>query len=161
ECRGATGEQPADTVRYAIDAIPGASATTASVSDTGEFQIGLSEADVAGIANGGHHYLIVQAGRGGTFGAIPAAQLTVDNAPPALDVTATPAAAGAGGSFSITGSASDRFLGDSNVTSLGWTVDGGTATSVAVDPAVSVGVDITVPATGLSAGSHTVAITAT
>jgi FtsP/CotA-like multicopper oxidase with cupredoxin domain len=161
ECRGVTGEQPADTVRYAIDAIPGGSSPTAAVDNTGAFQIALTEADVASIANGGHHYLIVQAGRGGTFGTIAATQLTVDNVAPALDLAVDPAVAGAGGSFSVTGSASDRFLGDSDVTSMAWSIDGGTATTVTVDPAISVGVDINVPASSLAAGAHTIAVTAT
>jgi len=161
ECRGVAGEQPADTVRYAIDAIPGASAATAQVSNTGDFQIALSETDVASIANGGHHYLIVQAGVGGTFGAISAVQLIVDNAAPDLDLAGDPATVGAGGSLAITGTASDRFLGDSNVTRLDWTLDGGPATTVTVDPAVTVGVDIAVPAAGLAEGGHTVAVTAT
>ena len=41
----------------------------------------------------------------GTFGAIATTQLTVDNVAPALDLTADPAAAGNGGSWTITGSA--------------------------------------------------------
>ncbi len=58
----------------------------------GAFQIDLTETDVAGIANGGHHYLIVQAGIGGTFGAPSRpTQLIVDNVAPALDLTANPA----------------------------------------------------------------------
>ena len=161
ECAGATGELPADTVRYAIDALPGAGSPTAAVANTGEFQIPLSEVDVAGIANGGHHYLIVDAGVNGTFGAISAVQLTVDNVAPSLDIAASPAVAGSGGSWDVTGTASDRFLGDSDVTSLGWSLDGGPATAVSVTPAMSVGVDLTVPVAGLADGAHTIAVTAT
>ena len=89
---------------------------------------------MAAIATGGHHYLIVQAEKNGVWGAISAVQLTVDNAAPELTVKASPAITNSSGSVLITGSASDRYLGDSDVVSATWSRDGGPATTVPLRP---------------------------
>ncbi|MDX6377433.1 MAG: hypothetical protein QOE98_1736 [Gaiellaceae bacterium] len=162
ECRGVSGvEAPGTGVRYAIDTLPGAGALTAPVDNNGGFSIDLSETDVAGIATGGHHYLIVQAEKNGVWGAVSAVQLIVDNAAPELSVKASPAITNAAGSITITGSASDRYLGDSDVVSVAWSLDGDPGDPPTVTPAVVTPVDITVPAAGLAEGPHTVTVTAT
>jgi hypothetical protein len=162
ECREAGGtEVPGTGVRYAIDTLPGAGALTATVDNLGGFSITLSESEVSGIATGGHHYLVVQAEKNGVWGAVSAVQLIVDNAAPELSVKASPAITNAAGSVTITGSASDRYLGDSNVVHATWSLDGGTTTEVALAPAVITPVDIAVPVAGLGEGLHTVTLTAT
>ena len=162
ECRGVSGiELPGTGVRYAIDTLPGAGALTSVVDNNGGFSIALSEPDVAGIATGGHHYLIVQAEKNGVWGAVSAVQLIVDNAAPELSVKASPAITNAAGSVTITGSASDRYLGDSDVVSVAWSLDGVPGTPPTLAPAVVTPVDITVPVAGLAEGPHTVSLTAT
>ncbi len=163
ECRGVSGtEAPGTGVRYAIDTLPGAGALTAPVDNNGGFTITLSETEVAPIATGGHHYLIVQAEKNGVWGAISAVQLTVDNAAPELTVVASPAITSGTGSVTITGSASDRYLGDSDVVSITAALDG-----VPVDPAPTVAaavvtaIDFNVSVAGLPEGPHTVSLTAT
>ena len=123
ECRGTTGEVPADGIRYAIDSLP-TGTTPQSVDANGAFSISLSETDVAAIATGGRHYLIVQALKGTTWGAVSSVQLIVDNAAPALDIHACPAIVNASGDLVITGSATDRYLGESDVTSVAWQLVG-------------------------------------
>jgi Multicopper oxidase len=163
ECRGTAGEVSADGFRFAIDTLPTGSALT-TLDANGGFSISLSEADVAGIANGGQHYLIVQAQKGTTWGAIAAIQLIVDNAAPELDVTASPAVVNPTGNLVVTGSATDHYLGESDVVSLTWKLDTGVVTTVpiaAADQGVTVPVDLTIPVSNLSEGPHTVAVTAT
>ena len=75
---------------------------------------------MAAIATGGRHYLIVQALKGTTWGAVSSVQLIVDNAAPALDIHAAPAIVNSTGNLVITGSATDHYLGESDVTSVDW-----------------------------------------
>jgi hypothetical protein len=162
ECRGTAGaEQPADGIRYAIDTLP-TGAALPMLDANGAFSISLSEADVAGIASGGQHYLIVQAQKGTTWGAIAAVQLVVDNAAPELSIDATPAIINSTQDIVIAGSATDHYLGESDVTSVSWSLDGGAATTVPIAaPAVTTAVDLTIPGGAFAEGPHTVAVTAT
>ncbi len=162
ECRGTAGaETPADGIRYAIDTLPGGAAQ-AILDANGAFTLSLSEADVAAIANGGQHYLIVQAQKGTTWGAISAVQLIVDNAAPELDIHAAPAIVNPTGSLAITGSATDHYLGESDVTSVTYALDAGAPTTVNIAaPAVTVAVDLTIPVANLNEGPHAVSVTAT